>query len=127
MTAPRFRMAGVVLSTPDPDASARFYECLLDWPRLMDEEGWVVLRDDAGATALSFHVDEHYRAPAWPTSPGEQQMMLHVDLATDDLDGAVARALECGATRHPHQTVDDEVVMIDPDGHPFCLIRTESW
>ncbi len=60
-------------------------------------------------------------------SGGSQQMMLHVDLVTDDLDAAVALALECGATRHPHQPDEDEAVMIDPDGHPFCLIRRETW
>ena len=127
MEPPRFKLAGVVLSTPDPSASARFYERLLGWPRLMDEAGWVVLRDDDASTALSFHLDEHYRPPVWPTDPEQQQMMLHVDLVTDDLAAAVALAEECGATRHPHQTDQDEVVMIDPDGHPFCLIRRESW
>ena len=127
MRRPRLRLAGTVLSTRDPDALATFYERLLGWPRLMDDDGWIVLRDDSGGTAVSFHVDEHYVAPVWPSEPAEQQMMLHLDFVTDDLDAAVAHAVDCGATRHPHQTATDEVVMLDPHGHPFCLIRTESW
>lgn len=127
MNRPRLRLAGTVLSTPDPDALATFYERLLGWPRLMDDDGWIVLRDDPGGVALSFHVDEHYVRPVWPSTPGEQQMMSHLDLVTDDLDAAVAHAVDCGASRHPQQTATDEVVMLDPDGHPFCLIRSESW
>lgn len=127
MSGPRLRVAGTVFSTPDPDALASFYERLLAWPRLMNDDGWIVLRDDERGTALSFHVDEQYVAPVWPSTPGEQQMMLHVDIVTDDLDAAVARAIDCGATRHSHQPSTGEVVMLDPDGHPFCLIRSESW
>ena len=127
MSGPRLRVAGTVFSTPDPDALASFYERLLGWPRLMDDDGWIVVRHDDGGAALSFHVDEQYVAPVWPTSPGEQQMMMHVDIVTDDLDAAVAHAIDCGASRHPHQNSSDEVVMLDPDRHPFCLIRSESW
>ncbi len=127
MTRPRLRIAGTVFSTPDPDALASFYERLLGWQRLMDEEGWIVLRHDADGPALSFHLDEQFVAPTWPSRPGEQQMMLHLDIVTDDVGAAVDHAIGCGATRHARQFATDEVVMLDPDGHPFCLIRTETW
>ncbi len=127
MTEPRFRLAGTVLSTRDVQALAGFYECLLGWPRLMDEEGWVVLRDAPDSTALSFHEDTEYLPPTWPSVAGQQQMMLHLDIATDDLDAAVAHAIECGAALARHQPSADERVLLDPDGHPFCLIATTSW
>lgn len=127
MTAPRYRIAGTVLSTRDVPALARFYEQLLGWPRLMDEDGWVVLREEGATHALSFHEDVEYVPPRWPSVAGEQQMMLHLDIATDDLDAAVAYAIECGATTHPEQPQPDVTVMLDPDGHPFCLFTSPNW
>jgi len=47
--------------------------------------------------------------------------MLHLDIATDDLEAAVAFAIECGATQAEFQPQEDVRVMFDPDGHPFCL------
>lgn len=125
---PKLRLAGTVLSTRDTNSLASFYERLLGWNRLVDEPGWVIIGGDTGA-ALSFHADEHYLPPIWPSVPGEQLMMLHLDIATDDLDdldGAVAHAAECGARLADHQPQDDVRVMIDPDGHPFCLFPSPN-
>jgi hypothetical protein len=52
---------------------------------------------------------------------GEQLMMIHLDFGVDDLDAAVAWAVEAGARAADHQPQDDVRVMLDPDGHPFCL------
>lgn len=119
------RVAGTVLSTRDAGALASFYERLLGWDRLVDEHGWVIVRGATGV-ALSFHDDEHYVPPIWPSVPGEQLMMMHLDVATDDLDAAVAHALECGARLADHQPQDDVRVMLDPDGHPFCLFPSPN-
>jgi catechol 2,3-dioxygenase-like lactoylglutathione lyase family enzyme len=127
MTTPRFRHAGTVLSTRDVQALAAFYERLLGWPRLMDEDGWVVLRHDPAGHGLSFHEDCEYVPPVWPSVVGEQQMMMHLDIATDDLDAAVAHALECGAREAAFQPQSDVRVMLDPDGHPFCLFPSPNW
>ena len=54
-------------------------------------------------------------------------MMVHLDIATDDLDAAVAHALECGATLADHQPQDGVRVMLDPDGHPLCLFPSPTW
>lgn len=127
MTPPRLRIAGTVLSTRDAQSLAAFYERLLGWPRLMDEGGWVVLRQDPAGQALSFHEDHEYVRPTWPSTPSHQQQMMHLDIATDDLDAAVAHAIECGATRAEEQPQADEVtVMLDPDGHPFCLFPSPN-
>jgi catechol 2,3-dioxygenase-like lactoylglutathione lyase family enzyme len=119
---PKLGVSGTVLSTPDAGALASFYERLLGWSRLMDEDGWVVIAPEGARTgALSFHVDEAYEAPVWPSQAGEQQMQVHLDIGTDDLDAAIGWAIGCGASRHRHQPQDGVVVMVDPDGHPFCL------
>jgi hypothetical protein len=63
----------------------------------------------------------------WPTrKPGEQQMMLHLDIQVDDLAGEVERAVGLGATLHGYQPQDDVRVLLDPAGHPFCLWRQEE-
>ena len=33
-----------------------------------------------------------YVPPVWPTTPGEQQMMMHLDIAAENLEKAVAWA-----------------------------------
>jgi len=48
-------------------------------------------------------------------------MMMHLDFAVSDLTSAVASAVEAGAHEAEFQPQDDVRVMIDPDGHPFCL------
>jgi hypothetical protein len=48
-------------------------------------------------------------------------MMMHLDIATDDLTAAVRRAEANGAQRAEHQPQAHVRVMLDLDGHPFCL------
>jgi hypothetical protein len=57
----------------------------------------------------------------WPSEAGLQQMMLHIDIAVDDVAAAVADAVELGATVADYQPQDDVRVLLDPAGHPFCL------
>ncbi|NEA36641.1 VOC family protein [Streptomyces sp. SID13031] len=52
---------------------------------------------------------------------GKPQMQLHLDLEVDDLDQAVAHAIDCGAELPAFQPQERVRVMLDPDGHPFCL------
>jgi catechol 2,3-dioxygenase-like lactoylglutathione lyase family enzyme len=59
--------------------------------------------------------------PVWPNTPGEQQMMLHLDFEVSDLAAATAYALEHGAVLADLQPQEDVRVFYDPDGHPFCL------
>lgn len=117
------RVSAVTLSTPDVARLSSFYEALLGWDRVDDSPGWVRLRSPAGGVGLSFHHDEHFRRPAWPSSDDEQQAMAHLDIATDDLDAAVARAVGLGATVADHQPQPGVRVLFDPDGRPFCLFN----
>lgn len=123
--SPRFRLAGTVLATKDARKLAGFYERLLGWPRIQDEEGWVVLHPGGDATAISFHEDVEYVPPVWPSRADRQQIMSHLDIGTNDLDAAVAHALTVGASQADFQPQTDVRVMLDPDGHPFCLFRSE--
>nr|WP_231123471.1 VOC family protein [Nocardioides sambongensis] len=53
--------------------------------------------------------------------PGAPQQ-FHLDFRVPDLESAVARAEGLGATVAAEQPEDATWrVMLDPDGHPFCL------
>lgn len=130
MAHPRTRISAAVLDSADPRALASFYERLLGWmvvvseparPGEQPEDGWVMLRSPEGGTGLSFHYHANYVAPIWPGAPDQQQMMVHLDIAVENLDKGVAFAREIGARLSDHQPQDDVRVMLDPAGHPFCL------
>lgn len=113
---------GVVLDTPDPRELGRFYERLLGWTIFDDAEEWVTLAPSRdGGYNLAFQREENYARPVWPTRDGEPQMSMHLDIEVDDLDEAVAHALEVGAELASYQPQETVRVMLDPAGHPFCL------
>lgn len=113
---------GVVLNSPDPRALAGFYQRLLGWTVSTDEPNWVTLApsEEAGYN-LGFQLEEPHQRPVWPAEEGQPQMQLHLDLEVDDLDEAVAHAVESGAELPEFQPQKTVRVMLDPDGHPFCL------
>ncbi len=132
MSRPELRITGPVLDSPAPVALARFYERFLGWPveeiegprpGYPAEDAWARLRAPDGSLKIEIQWEEHYLAPVWPTEPGRPQMMIHLDIGSDDRTAAVAWAVECGATVATHQPQDDVTVMLDPDGHPFCLFE----
>lgn len=113
---------GVALNSPDPQALGRFYQRLLGWNLYADTPGWVTVApsEDAGYN-LGFHREDLYERPVWPAEKGKPQMQMHLDLEVDDLDEAVAHAIEAGAELAAYQPQEKVRVMLDPDGHPFCL------
>jgi catechol 2,3-dioxygenase-like lactoylglutathione lyase family enzyme len=131
MTQPRLRVASVVLSSADPLELGAFYQRLLGYevvgryparPGMPEGDGWMMLRStDPAGVKLSFQFEPGYEPPIWPPAPGEPQMMLHLDIAAQDLEAAVEWALSVGATLAEHQPQERVRVMLDPAGHPFCL------
>ena len=115
------RLSAATISSPDPRALADFYARLLKWETAASEPDWVVLQNPFGGPGVSFHIDEHYVRPVWPSAGGNQQMMMHLDIGVDDLDQGSAHAAACGAVAAEHQPQEDVRVFLDPDGHPFCL------
>jgi catechol 2,3-dioxygenase-like lactoylglutathione lyase family enzyme len=129
---PPMRVSGLVLAAPNPRELAAFYERLLGWSVTREEgprpgfppaDGWAIMRPppDATGVSLAFEYDADYVPPVWPSVSGEQQIMEHLDIAVEDLDEAVAWAIDAGATLAEHQPQQHVRVMLDPAGHPFCL------
>lgn len=111
----------VTLNAPDPLALAQFYARLLSWNIGDEDPTWVTLRNPEGGVGLAFQIESIYVPPVWPAKPGEQQMMMHLEIRVDDLDAGCAHAKTCGATLADYQPQDDVRVHLDPAGHPFCL------
>lgn len=118
---PSLTLTATVLDSPDAGDLAAFYQRLLGWPIRQNEPGWVTLRAPDGGAALSFQTETDYVRPSWPAKPGDQQMMMHLDIEVDDLDAAGAHAVAAGAVLADYQPQDDVRVYLDPAGHPFCL------
>ena len=111
-----------MLDAPDAPALAHFYARLLDWQVFdEDESGAAVAPAEDAGYYLGFQTERHYGRPVWPAEPGKPQMSMHLDIEVDDLDEALAHALECGAEVAAFQPQEDVRVMLDPAGHPFCL------
>ncbi|WP_026257136.1 VOC family protein [Actinopolymorpha alba] len=131
MTRPRMQIGAVTITAPPaPHAPelARFYERLLGW-RIVDEGpkgGWVQLHPPEGETGrtllgINIESDQDHERPVWPSMPGGQNATMHLDIGVDDLDEAVAWALQAGASLAEHQPQEHVRVMLDPAGNPFCL------
>jgi predicted enzyme related to lactoylglutathione lyase len=82
-----------------------------------------VIVDDTPYLAVQL-APEHVR-PQWPSSDGQQQQQIHLDLHVDDLATAHEHAVAAGATLvQPAEdpTADEGFqVYADPAGHLFCL------
>ena len=118
---PRMALTATVLDAPDARDLATFYQRLLGWTVGQDEPDWVTLRPPGGAPGLSFQTETGYVRPTWPAGPGDQQMMMHLDIEVDDLDAAGAHAIAAGAVLAEYQPQEKVRVYLDPTGHPFCL------
>jgi catechol 2,3-dioxygenase-like lactoylglutathione lyase family enzyme len=111
----------VVLDAPSAPELAHFYSDLLGWEISKESPQGAAMAPASGVAYLAIQTNENYVRPSWPETPGEQQMMLHLDFEVSDLDAAVGHALELGAQEAEHQPQDNVRVMLDPAGHPLCL------
>lgn len=117
----RLTLSATVLDSPDARELADFYKRLLGWEAKWDETDWVMLKAPDSGAGLSFQTEANYVRPTWPAGPGDQQMMLHLDIHVDDLEAAGAHAVAQGAVLAEFQPQENVRVYLDPAGHPFCL------
>jgi len=113
----------VVLDCLDPQALADFYIRLLGFTKGYDKDGFVIIGSKASNVDIGFQRNPDYVQPVWPEADGRQQQMLHLDFAVDPAEHEywVQQAVSLGAKVAKEQYSDHWTVMLDPEGHPFCI------
>ena len=83
----------------------------------------IVTMNNAHSTHFTDDPEEGitYVLNGWPSKPGEQIMMMHLEVLVDDLAAGCAHAQACGAVLAAYQPQETVRVHLDPDGHPFCI------
>lgn len=114
-----------VVDCAHPSELARFYSELTGWEVAHYEESediveWVDLFSNS-QRMMAFQKVANYIAPNWPE--GEIPQQLHFDFHVTDLDVGEAKVLAIGATKHSVQPGQMFRVYLDPEGHPFCLVK----
>ena len=105
----------LTIDCDDEGKVAEFWEQVLPSKRIYEDEGEIVIRTDEGGWKLLFY-----------KVAGEKKTKnrLHLDLVPDDQDAEVARLEGLGATRVDIGQGDVTwVVMADPEGNEFCVLR----
>lgn len=84
-----------------------FWSSVLGWPLVWDQDEETAIQSIAGGTKVA------WGGPPLELNPGRDRQRF--GLVADDLDAAVARLLDLGATRL------GDAEFRDPDGHEFTL------
>ncbi len=116
------RIQAITADATDPRAIATFWEHALGWRRTYDTDDEVVLEPPVGSVQDGVAPDLLFiRVPE-----GKQvKNRWHLDLRPDDQAAEVRRLEALGASRIDIGQGDDVtwVVMADPDGNEFCVLR----
>ena len=121
------KIGAVTFDSRNSEELSGFYQKLLGLNKFHHSEDgsdFIGLYNENGeGPLLVFQDDPNYEKPIWPSEPGRQQTMAHLDLyvTRDEYEGAIEHAISCGAVPAPVQFSDKWKVMLDPAGHPFCI------
>lgn len=110
------------LDSTDPDRTASFWQAALGWRRTHNTPDEVVLEPPAGSPQDGVAPDLLVlRVPEGKAVKNR----WHPDLRPKDQAAEVARLETLGATRIDVGQRSDQsfVVMADPDGNEFCVLR----
>ncbi|MDL2211466.1 hypothetical protein LJB88_01150 [Erysipelotrichaceae bacterium OttesenSCG-928-M19] len=122
------RLGAIVIDSDNIEKLADFYADLLGWVKteqINNDEKWlIVAKADYSETPLVFQQNLDYQSPVWPSNSQQQQQMQHLDfyVRMDEYQQKIEHAIKCGASKANSQFSKDWQVMIDPSGHPFCII-----
>jgi catechol 2,3-dioxygenase-like lactoylglutathione lyase family enzyme len=120
--SPIMRIAGITIDCDDAAAMASFYAHALG--------GTISHQDATGAQVgladgqlLLFRYVAEYQPPTWPSR--ELPIQLHLEFYVDDVRLAELELQRLGAAtaKFQDETDRDLTVMLDPAGHPFCIIK----
>lgn len=114
------RHLGVTLDCIDPDTLTGFWAPALGFDDIERDGDYVLLRatdERSGVRGLTLQ-----RVPESKTVKNR----MHLDIVVDAVEVEVARLVDLGATvigRELEPTAEEAVVMADPEGNEFCVIR----
>lgn len=124
-TTPVTELLAFTIDCSDAGALATFYAELTggEVTGVYPEYGYA--QASVLGVTLNFQGVADYTRPQWPGQEHPQQ--YHLDFRVDDLEAATSHATALGAVRAEHQPNEALWrVMVDPDGHPFCLCPTRE-
>jgi predicted enzyme related to lactoylglutathione lyase len=116
------RLQAVCVDAHEPSQLASFWEGVLGWRRTHDDGDEIVLEPPATSPEDGVAPDLLFlRVPEAKTIKNR----LHLDLRPDDQAAEVTRVEALGATRVDIGQDDDVtwVVLADPEGNEFCVLR----
>jgi hypothetical protein len=116
------RWQNISIDCNDPAALGRWWAELLGWRITFEDEDEVALEPPAGSPADGVSPDILFLRVPEPKSVKDR---LHLDLRPDDQAAEVARAKLLGARRVDvgQSEADTWVVLADPEGNEFCILR----
>lgn len=116
------RLQAVSVDSTDPRVPAAFWEQALGWRRTYEVDDEIVLEPAEGSPEDGVSPDLLFlKVPEGKSVKNR----LHLDLRPTDRDAEVARLEGLGATQVSVGQGPDVtwVVMADPDGNEFCVLR----
>ncbi len=116
------RVQCICVDSTDPGVLARWWADLLGWRITHETDDEAVLEPPAGSAEDGVSPDMLFlRVPEGRSIKNR----LHLDLRPDDQAKEVSRAESLGAHRASIGQGDDVswVVMADPEGNEFCILR----
>jgi predicted enzyme related to lactoylglutathione lyase len=116
------RIQCIDVDSRDPSRLAAFWQEALGWRRTYETDDEVVLEPPAGSPEDGISPDLLFlRVPE--EKAGKNR--LHLDLRPGDQEAELARLLKLGARRVDvgQGTERSWVVLADPEGNEFCLLR----
>ena len=119
------RVNSLTIDSHDPKALAEWWAAALGWVTFSledDDEGDIWLAPGTDPTEFPGAIPFLFlRSPDTKTVKNR----LHLDLVPDDRDAEVARLEAMGATRVDVGQGDVSwIVMADPEGNEFCVLRS---
>lgn len=110
------RINEIVVDCLDPTVLATFWSAVLGADAVVTDPDWATVRDRLTGLSVAFQR---------VTEPKRVKNRVHLDIEVHELAPAVAGCLALGATAVA-SVIDDEdgafQVMLDPEGHEFCLV-----
>ena len=115
------RISEICINCADPDTMAKFWSAAIGYPEIERDEVGVAIMGAPNVPSMLFVRTNDVGGP-----PKTGRNRLHIDLSpTDrDQDAEVGRLESLGARRiDVGQGAPSWVVMADPEGNEFCVLR----